>query len=116
MSPTWIAEEHVVFVHPNGDRRRGRIAVGLPARGPEHASCPIELEGLEPCKTIHGDTTLQALLLAMRFLGMRLHDLLSRGGRVIFYPGDRPEDDVDGVLEALFGPLLRDPEPRPTAE
>ena len=111
MTPTWIAEQQVMFVHPNGDHRPGRIAVGLPFQGPENASCPIDLDGLERCRPIHGDTTLQALLLGIRFLGMRLHDFLSRGGHIIFYPGDEP-DEHDGVLEALFGPLLRDPEPR----
>lgn len=113
MSLTWIAEEQVVFVHPNGDRRPGRIAVGQPYQGPENASCPIALDGLELCRPIHGDNTLQALLLGIRFLGMRLHDFRSKGGRVIMYPGDEPDEDVD-VLQAFFGPLLCDPEPRST--
>lgn len=108
MSPTWIAEEQVVFVQPNGNRTEGRIAVGRPFQGPENASCPIALDGLESCRPIHGETTLQAMLLGIRFLGMRLHDFLSRGGRVL-YPGDQPDGDVEVELEALFGPLLRDP-------
>ena len=108
MKRTWIAEEEVVFVQPSGIRSVGRIAVGLPAQGPENAWCPIALDGLERIGPIAGETTLQALLLAISFLGMRLHDFLSRGGRVL-YP-DQTEGDV--VLSALFGPLLREPDAR----
>lgn len=104
MEPTWIAEEKVVFVHPDGRRTVGRIAVGVPEQvGPDEASCPIALDGLERTRPIHGGSKLQALLLAIRFLGMRLHDFLSKGGRVFY-----PVEDVDVPLEAaFFGPMLR---------
>ncbi len=102
MTPTtWIAEERVVFVLPDGRRSVGRIAVGLPTVGPDNASCLISLDGLEPCPSIGGVSTLQALLLATRFLGMRLHDFRSCGGRVL-----DPETDEELDVRALFGPLL----------
>lgn len=113
MSTTWMAEERVVFVFPDGTRHDGRIGVGLPVQRDEDAQCPVVLEGLEPTRSIYGDTTLQALLLGIRFLGMRLNDFLSRGGRVL-YPEGANEGDVDVVLDALFGPLLRHPEPGTT--
>ena len=116
MTPTWIAEERVVFVQPDGTRVAGRIAVGLPTQAPENAWCPVVLDGMERSTRIGGETTLQALLLAVSFLGMRLHDFLSRGGRVL-YPakgaGEAETGDLDFALDALFGPLLREPELRP---
>jgi hypothetical protein len=103
MDATWIANEHVVFVHATGDRVPGVIAVGLPVQvTATEARCAIALEGLEVINIqVGGTTTLQALLLGVRYLGTRLHDFVSRGGRV--------EDPVDGsdVLESTFGPLLQ---------
>jgi hypothetical protein len=109
MMPTWIAEAQVLFVHADGRRSAGRIAVGHPEQvGSDEARCPIALDGLEQVRQIHGASTLQALLLATRFLGMRLHDFLSKGGRVV-----EPDEDTDVALEAIFGVLLRGPEPTP---
>jgi hypothetical protein len=100
--PTWIAERAVVFVHPDGRRRDGRIAVGLPYLVSDvQARCPLILEGLETFPPqIAGDSTLQAMLLAIRLAARRLHDFRARGGR-IEYPADEGGGDVD--LDALFG-------------
>jgi hypothetical protein len=104
MSPTWIAEEHVVFVRPDGRRTTGRIAVGHPEKtGTGEARCTVTLDGLEQTSPIFGESTLQALLLGVRFLGMRLHDFQSKGGRVL-----HAADDSDVELDELFGSLLRD--------
>jgi len=118
MPPTWIAEEPVVFVHPDGERVAGRIAIGMPvwidANG---ASCAISLDGFETFRgPIHGGSPLQALLLAARLLGMRLHDFRSRGGRVL-YPGGGADEDEDAEvpLEAIFGPYLAPPGPVPSS-
>jgi hypothetical protein len=105
MTPTWIAEQHVVFLRSDGRRIAGRIAVGQPEKtGPAGARCPVTLDGLEQTGPISGESTLQALLLGVRFLGMRLHDFRSKGGRVL-----DPADDSDIELSELFGSLLRDP-------
>lgn len=105
--PGWIAERTVVFVDPGGKRTPGRIAVGHPRRISEvEASCPIALDGLQRMRPISGDDPLQAMLLAIRFLGMRLQDHLARGYRVV-----DPDEDEDVPLEAYFGALLRDPAP-----
>lgn len=106
MAARWIAEERVVFVHPNGERRAGRIAIGRPVqRSPDEAECTVFLEGLDPRGyPISGATTLQALLLGAQFLGYGLHAHLSRGGVVV-----DPESGERIPLEALFGPLLRRP-------
>ena len=110
----WIAEEKVVFVQADGTRIDGRIAVAAPVVGAQDCACEVVMEGLERSHTIFGDSTLQALLLGVRFLGMRLHDHVSRGLRVELEGGDGPDDDAKGggdehedVIAVLFGPLLR---------
>jgi len=100
--PTWIAERAVVFVHPDGRRCGGRIAIGLPYMvSVEQARCPLILEGLETFPPqIAGSSTLQAILLATRLAARRLHDFRARGGR-IEYPGEEGGGEVE--LDALFG-------------
>jgi hypothetical protein len=90
---------------------RSFAALTAQYQGTENASCPIALDGMEQCRPIHGETTLQALLLAIRFLGMRLHDFLSRGGRVVYADDNAGGDDVEVALDALFGALPRDAPP-----
>ncbi|MCB9563160.1 MAG: hypothetical protein H6708_22410 [Kofleriaceae bacterium] len=105
MAPTWIAEEPVVFVTTDGRRMPGRIAVGRPEQvSATEARCPVILDGLAPVWPISGGSPLQALLLAVQFLGMRLHALTSSGRRVV-----DPDDGSDVGIEALLGPLLRAP-------
>jgi hypothetical protein len=105
----WIAEEPVVFVHPNGSRREGRIAFGMPyqAEGGE-TRCPVALDGMDSRgPDIAGESSLQALLLAIRFAAQRISDFRERGGRIV-YPAtvDDPEPDADFAIEAYFGGLL----------
>jgi len=106
--PPWIAELRVILVHPDGRRVPGRIAVGQPhtvgggdPAGHDESRCAIEVTGLHSREhAIIGGGSLQALLLGVRFLGSRLHDFVSRGGRVL-----DPTDDSDIPLETLFGPM-----------
>lgn len=106
----WIAEQPVVFLHPNGARKDGHIAFGAPYRGETGDwRCPVSLKGFEGRgPDIVGDTSLQALLLATRFAGYRLYDFCERGGRVL-YPSVDGEPDAEVPLEASFGPLLCHP-------
>jgi hypothetical protein len=106
----WIAEERVVFVDAHGTRTEGRIAVGTPyrAEGGE-MRCPISLEGFDPPgQDIAGESSLQALLLAIRFAGRRIHSFREGGGRIV-YPTDvdGTDIDVDFAIESYFGPLIR---------
>ena len=105
MTSTWIAEENVVFLHSDGRRNVGRIAVGSPVQvDAGEAHCGVALDGFHsPPGPIIGASTLQALLLAVRFLGTRLHDFVAKGGRVL-----HPDDDSEVPLDALFGALLRE--------
>lgn len=103
-----IAEEHFVFIAANGARTSGRIAVGAPylAPGGEYR-CDLVLDGVEPRPhAIAGDSSLQALLLAMRFAGKRIHDFKTRGGRVVYPPGNDDTEESDAALDAYFGPML----------
>ena len=105
---TWIAEEHVIWVLPSGERRAGRIAVGLPemvADGEGEAKCTIALDGLEPVRAVSGQGTMQALLLALRLGGMRLYDFISHGMSVRC-----PNDDSEIDLSESFGAFLVKPE------
>jgi hypothetical protein len=100
---TWIAEEHVVLVAPDGRRTSGRIAVGLPVQlDATEATCDIVLDGWTRPLAVHGASPLQALLLAVQMLGMTLHDFVAKGGRVL-----SADDQSQVPLEAFFGPLLR---------
>jgi hypothetical protein len=113
-SPNWIAEFRVVIVHPDGRRIPGHIAVGQPytLAGGDPASsyeshCPIEIDGLySRLHPIIGGGTLQALLLAVQFLGTLLHSFVESGGRVL-----DAEDGSEVTLAAMFGPMLRKMEP-----
>jgi hypothetical protein len=106
--PTWIAEEPVVFVYPDGSRKTGRIAIGLPERvDAGHAQCCTALDGLSPPPgSTFGASPLQALVLALQLTGFELHRFVSLGGRVL-----DPTDDSAFHLESLFGPLLRSAPP-----
>lgn len=126
---TWIAEEPVVFVRPDGSRASGRIALAAPIFNEQHrhASCAYDLDGMDQSSSgraapymIHGETTLQALLLAASFVGTMLHAFIERGGRVLYPPhgasdddddnaGDDDDGETDVALEAIFGPLLTAP-------
>jgi hypothetical protein len=101
--PVWIVSDPVVFVHPNGDRVAGRIAVGMPVQIDEtEARCKIALDGLDCINPrIGGATPLHALLLGVQFIGMRLHSFRSKGGSVLTSDGEAVN------LEAMFGPLLQ---------
>src|SRR3954467_4458415 len=103
MTGPWIAERQVVFVDRGGRRAAGRIAVGRPARlDANEALCRCALDGLDPApRWLHGAEPMQALVLAMQFVGTRLHEFASNGGRVL-----EPDGKTDACIEAIFGPLF----------
>jgi hypothetical protein len=106
----WIAEQRLVFVHPDGTRREGRIAFGTPYRAAGgEMRCPVLLDGLDPPgPDIAGESSLQALLLAVRFAASRLSSFRERGGRFLYVTsgedaGD-PAEEFD--LAPFFGALV----------
>ncbi|HWO21606.1 MAG TPA: hypothetical protein VNO30_22710 [Kofleriaceae bacterium] len=101
---TWIAEQRVTWVLASGERRPGRIAIGMPiVVSDNEASCAYALDGLEyVAGPMLGAHTMQALCLALRFAGMRLHAFLVSGGHILNSDGE------ETGLEDVFGPLLAD--------
>lgn len=108
---TWIAEEAIVFVYPDGRRVVGRIAIGLPTMLGEHeAKCELALEPLDPrVREYSGGGKLQALVSALQIAGTLIDAFLKDGGRLLYPidPGD-PED-VEFAIEVVLGPLLAPP-------
>jgi len=102
---SWIAEQAVVFVWPDGRRVEGRIAVGTPEdvgpEGPGEARCSAAVDGLYREFQLHGASQLQALVLAIGFLQRTLTDFASKGGRVLTLD---PRGEVD-ALAGIFGSL-----------
>lgn len=96
-----------MFVFAHGERVAGRIAIAMPEATPDGDSvCTVDIDGLtHGPRVIFGESTLQALCLAMRFAGFLLHDFRRRGGRVLGPDGE------ELALHALFGPLLCAPPP-----
>lgn len=116
---TWIAEHEVIWLLPSGERRPGRIAIGIPEaiaateEEGEHAWCAYALDGLpSPAGgRAGGADTLQALWHALQMIGFRLYWLFSDGGRVLYPPDeDRatedPQGDTAGLI-SMLGPLVR---------
>jgi hypothetical protein len=103
MSTTWLAEERLIWSHPDGRRVPGRIRVGVPKMVTDDAAeCMLAIEGLcDLAFPMHGDSPLQVLLLALRHIGILIYDFLSRGGRVL-----DPLTGENFGIEHLFGPLL----------
>lgn len=105
-----IADQEVIWVFPNGERRTGRIAIGTPwivPGGDGEARCGFSLEGLEDAgDPLSGDGTLEALILVVRHVGWRLHVFTSGGGYVT-----RQDDFYPTRFRDLFGTLLANPTP-----
>lgn len=101
---TWVACEEVLYCHADGPRIAGRIAIGLPYVADDvEARCRVVLDGIRIDSTISGASTLQALLLAIRFAGSMLQHFLDGGGKVLGAEGE------DIALDAIFGGLLSRP-------
>jgi hypothetical protein len=97
-----IAEEPVIWVMPDGERRPGRIAIGAPSKmGDGEVRCEFLLDGLEPTDSVSGGSTFEALILAVRLLGNRLHVFASRGGSV-----EHAGFHYDSWFRDLFGSLV----------
>ena len=110
---TWLVEHPVTWVLPSGEQRSGRIAVGVPELVPGgggDATCAFALDGLETGRgPLRGHGALQALLLALQFIGLMLHDYLARGYRVLDPDQTYDPDLATAGLISVFGPLIRAP-------
>jgi hypothetical protein len=114
-----IAEAHVIWVLPSGERRPGRIAICAPEPAPypdvENCTtwaCWLWMEGIwiQPSRTL-GDGSLQPLILALKMIGYELHAFISRGGKVLT-PGEE-EAGSAGALVSLRLLIRRLDDPPP---
>lgn len=118
MTPTWIARQRVILVHPDGRREQGHIALGRPyVLGSDEAfddpgfhyeaKCPVEITGLH--RAAHapsGAGTLSALSTAMALVRVVLETFVERGGRVLEVAdehGSELELDVEKLFNSLAG-------------
>jgi hypothetical protein len=96
-----IAEEHLTLTR-GGTRTLISARIGRPYHDGDCFRCPAGIEGLEPqYPDIAGESSLQALCLALRLVRDRLEDQLHKGA-VLSYPG---EDGPLGPehLAVIFG-------------
>jgi hypothetical protein len=99
MTTSWIAEQDFLFVHPDGRRCPGRVAVSAPTASGAEAHCTVVLEGLLPHEmTMMGATTLHCLFLALWYLQTTLKGFLEKGWRVL-----DPVNEKEVPVAALFG-------------
>lgn len=97
----WVAEQFVVFVAPGGRRWRGRIAIGMPGQDDMAWGCRVVAEGVVVIPgPIFGESALQAMVLALRFLGGQLHHFIENGGRAL-----EPHGESDARLDLTFGAM-----------
>lgn len=97
----WIAEQFVIFVAPDGRRWNARIAISEPQSDGTAWGCRPIAEGVvEIPGPIFGETALQAIVLALRFLAGQIFLFINAGGRAL-----EPADESDARLDLTFGAL-----------
>ncbi len=112
-----IATESMVLTTADGERKTITVMVGRPYADGEAFRCPVKVTGLEPQYVdIAGETSLQALCLALRLVRQRLEHQLETGSSLL-YPDQADSEDADTVeLGVLVGwsmsPRLKSCEPR----
>lgn len=92
-----IATEPFVVVNADGHSFDGCVVIGAPAMGDDGvARCAVQLDGVDPMPyVIAGDTTLQALLLAVRMAATLLRALVAdHGMRIVNSDGSPWEPDI----------------------
>lgn len=98
-----VATLQLVEVSPNGQRVPAKVQIGKPFREANGSwACPILIAtGDERIRHIRGEDSMQALSLAVRFVGGTLQSARDRGGRLPCQ-GEGSEDG-DFPLNAYFG-------------
>ena len=103
-----IASAEVDVLWPDGRRVRVSLGVGQPYKDTQARAwqCPVRLDGLFPrLADIAGETSLQALLLALRLMHQQLAHVEAKGAK-LFSPGEDVQDPDSGFeLKSYFGGL-----------
>jgi hypothetical protein len=98
------ADLPVIFVHGNGMRSRGRLAVEFPQMvSNEEATCVVILDGLRDTHfVIRGSSSLQALVLSLQFMAEQLRAFYGHGGKLVATT-DGSDLSVDAIFRGLWG-------------
>ena len=101
--PAMIATEHLLWLRKDGTEVPIQAGLGLPYERGGAWACPVVLSGVdENYSDIMGDSSMQALQLALRLIRQRLGHLLETGEALV-YPDERDSRwDID-CLNAVFG-------------
>lgn len=94
-----IAQEKLVVIDEKGKPLPVVLKVGLPYSSDNRVwKCEVQLDGLEVFRPIGGQSSFQALCLAINFLHARLKQLESSGFSILY---DTDKEPVQ--LNELFG-------------
>lgn len=97
--------DDLIWLRKDGTEAPITVRLGLPYQRPtgEWAG-PIEVRGLDkPIRAdAHGESSLQALCLALSLARDQLRDLIARGERIVF-ANDRGNPISAAFVDALFG-------------
>lgn len=99
-----IATDEILWLRRDGSEVLIKVVLGAPCQvGEDEWACPAWLQGVDSrYPDIRGETSLQALCLAVRLISTRLWHLLESGENLV-YPGDRSCRWTTESLCATFG-------------
>lgn len=102
-SPTIVATEEIIWIREDGGEILIQAIIGKPYEQLAAWACPAALIGVDGrYPDIVGESSMQALYLAMRLIRQRLEHLIE-AGEVLVYRNDRKcRWDLDS-LNTLFG-------------
>jgi len=96
-----IAKSEIIYCSPDGNELTTVVQVGqLRQQRDQRWACDVEIPDVERLRTIHGDDSLHALILAMGFLADRLEYLVNSGASVLS-PDTREPAPINEVLPRL---------------
>lgn len=103
-APTFIASADILWIKKDGSEVQIGIRIGIPFKGDANIwRCPAMLDGLDARYTdIAGETSLQALCLAVGFVRKRLRSLLDTGATLVS-TSDRASKMTVEWFNAMFG-------------
>ena len=92
MSERVVASRKLKAVDANGKAFDLQIVIGLPFEvSPDEWACPVSLEGLFKHRgSVFGVDSLQALLLAIKFVKDLLQDFDQKGGKFYWFDNGGP--------------------------
>ena len=96
-----IAECSIIFCSPDGKEILTSVEVGQPRQDDDLKwVCDVEIPGVDRLRTIHGATSLHALILAIGYLSDRLQHLVSDGASLLS-PNNREPAAINDVLPRI---------------